>query len=84
MTAFYDADELIITDIYAAREKDTGLVNSRQLSDALEQKGVNVKYISNFDDIINYLKANITSKDLVITIGAGDVCKISSQLCQDA
>ena len=84
LTAFYDADELIITDIYAAREKDTGLVNSRQLSDALEQKGVNVKYISNFDDITNYLKANITSKDLVITIGAGDVCKISSQLCQDA
>lgn len=84
LTAFSDADELILTDIYAAREKDTGLVNSMQLADALKLSGVNVKYIADFNEIESYLKENMSSNDLVITIGAGDVYKISKHLCQDA
>ena len=34
-TAFNDADELVLMDIYAAREKDTGLVSSDELGDAI-------------------------------------------------
>ena len=84
LSSFDNADKLILTDIYAAREKDTGLVSSKQLADALKNKGVNVEYIRNFNDIIKHLKQTVTSDDLVITIGAGDVCNISSLLCQDA
>lgn len=84
LTCFDNADKLILTDIYAAREKDNGLVSSKQLANALKDKGVNVEYISKFDDVINFLKHNVNEDNLVITIGAGDVCNISSQLCQDA
>ena len=84
LKCFDNADKLILTDIYAAREKDTGLVSSKQLAEALKDNGVNVEYISEFDDIIDLLKQTINKDNLVITIGAGDVCNISSQLCQDA
>lgn len=78
--AFNDADELIITDIYAARETDTGEINSQMLADRIREKGVNVKYISSFNSIAEYLKNNTSPDDLVITMGAGDVYKIGDML----
>ena len=36
--AFGDADKIIITDIYAAREKNNGIIHSRDLSNALKIK----------------------------------------------
>jgi UDP-N-acetylmuramate--alanine ligase len=54
------------------------------LANALKEKGVNVKYISSFDEIVSYLNKKASPDDLIITIGAGDVYKISSLLCQDA
>ena len=83
LEAFYDADELILTDIYAAREKDTGIISSKILADSLCAKGVNVKYISTFEDVAEYLKNKTSPDNLIITIGAGDVYKISSLLLQD-
>lgn len=79
--AFSDADELIVTDIYAAREKDTGLVNSKELAKAIRSKGVNAVYIKDFSEICEYLRSIASSDKLIITIGAGSVCKISSDLC---
>jgi UDP-N-acetylmuramate--alanine ligase len=75
-TAFGDADELIITDIYAAREKDTGEISSKTLCDRIAANNVNARYISRFDDIVNFLKENASPGDLVITMGAGDVYKV--------
>ena len=84
LEAFDDANELILTDIYAAREKDTGVISSKMLADALKIKGINVKYIKTFDEIVEYLNKKASPDDLIITIGAGDVYKISSRLYQDA
>lgn len=78
--AFKDADELIVTDIYAAREKDTGEINSSILSKKIEDQGVNVKYIPTFDDIVRFLKDNTTPGDVVITMGAGDVYMVGDML----
>lgn len=77
LEAFYDADNIIITDIYAAREKDTGIVNSNMLAQGLHEKGVNAIYIKRFEDIVKYLKENVKENDLVLTMGAGDVYKIA-------
>ena len=77
LEAFYDADNVIITDIYAAREKDTGIVNSKMLAQGLNDKGVNALYIKHFEDIVKYLKENVRENDLVLTMGAGDVYKIA-------
>lgn len=81
-TAFSDADKLILTDIYAAREKDTGEISSRILCDRVRENGVNAEYISSFEDITDYIRKNASPKDVVITMGAGDVYKVGDMLLE--
>ena len=80
--AFYAADKVIITDIYAAREKDPGDIHSKDLVDKLYQNNVDVTYLSKFEDIVEYLSQNIDEDDLVITAGAGTVYKIGEMLLE--
>ena len=77
---FGDTDELLLMDIYAAREKDTGLVSSEDLGDALREKGVNCINVHSHEEAAEYLKSKVTNNDLILTIGAGDVVKISDIL----
>ncbi len=70
------AQNVIITDIYAAREKDTGIVHARDLADKIE----NAVYISTFEEIGEYIKQNAKEGDVVITMGAGNVCNIIDYL----
>jgi len=74
--AFYGLDKLILVDIYAAREKDTGLVNSKMLCNAVKEKGVNCQYAGSFEEAVSILKDELNPGDVVITMGAGDVFKI--------
>lgn len=74
--AFDNVDHLILADIYAAREKDTGVVSSQMLADAISKRGIECKNIHDSEEIIQYLKSNTKSGDLIMTIGAGDVNKI--------
>ena len=78
--AFTDCDKIIITDIYAAREKDLGEVCAKDIADKIEQLGKEVYYISKFEDIIKFLKDNLTNNDMLITMGAGDVYLIGERL----
>jgi UDP-N-acetylmuramate--alanine ligase len=74
---FSESDvNVIITDIFAAREKDTGLVSSRELADAT--KGA--IYKASFDEVEEYLRNCLKANDLVFTMGAGDVYKIGESL----
>lgn len=72
------AGNVIITDIYAAREKDTGIVHAKDLADKIE----NAVYIKNFADIEEYIRKNASEGDVVLTMGAGDVYKIGESLCK--
>lgn len=74
-TSFKDADIVIVTDIYAARETDTGEVNSGMLADRISSTGKQVIYIRDFESIVEYLDKNTISGDLIITMGAGDIYK---------
>lgn len=74
--AFSNVDVLVLADIYAAREKDTGIVSSDMLGDAIREKGVPCKNFHSFDNIVTYLKENLTKGDVLFTIGAGDVYKV--------
>ena len=78
--AFYSADKVIITDIYAAREDDPGDIHSKDLVEKLYHNNVDVTYISKFEDIVKYLKENIQPNDLLITAGAGPVYQIGEML----
>lgn len=76
-TAFFDADICIITDIYAAREIDDGSVSSKDLVKLLKQNKVDAMNISSFEDIVKHLKEILKPGDIVLTIGAGDITKLS-------
>lgn len=74
--AFNEADEVILADIYAAREIDTGIVSSQKLAIAVNEFSNNCSYLGSFETIKKYLKENVKEGDLIITVGAGDVYKI--------
>ncbi len=69
ITALSKAEKLILTDIYAAREPDTGLVHSAQLAEQIPGS----VYLSTFPEIKEYLEQNAKPGDMVMTIGAGTV-----------
>lgn len=75
-SSFVNADEIIITDIYAAREKDTGEVHSKDLVKLIKEDGSEAIYIENFEDIAKYLKENTKPKDIVLTMGAGNIYEV--------
>ena len=81
--AFDDADKIIIADIYAAREKDTGLINSSVLAERIRQRGKDAIYIGDFPAIKEYLRQNCSDGDLLITMGAGDVYLIGEDLVKE-
>lgn len=74
--AFGDADEIIIADIFAARETDDGTVSAAQLADRIAQTGKSTRYVGDFAAIEAYLREHCKSGDLLMTVGAGDVYKI--------
>lgn len=76
-SAFFDADIVIVPDIYAAREIDDGSISSKDLVNKLKEQGVNAMYIKDFNEIVNYVRSVAKPNDIILTLGAGDVTKIS-------
>jgi len=74
--AFQDADEVIIADIYAARETDDGTISARMLADRVAKAGKSARYVGDFDAIRSFLEEHCQAGDLLLTVGAGDVVKI--------
>lgn len=78
--ALKEADKIILTDIYAAREKDLGEIHSKDLQRELAKIGKESYYFPDFDSIENFLLQNCIPGDLLITMGAGDVGTIGEDL----
>ncbi|MGQ9666987.1 MAG: UDP-N-acetylmuramate--L-alanine ligase [Anaerolineae bacterium] len=76
--SFGDADGVIVTDIYAAREMDDGSVHASQLVEAME--GGKARYIGALDEARRYLLEHVKPGDVVITLGAGDGCRVGEEL----
>ena len=74
--SFSSTDVLILTDIYASREKDPGDIHSKDLFEKTKGKVKEIIYISDFLEISEYIKQNARENDLIITMGAGDVNRI--------
>ncbi len=81
--SFGDADTLLLSEIYAAREKDDGSVSSTMLGDKLREKGTNCKNFKTFEEISAYLKTQLKDGDLLLTVGAGDVYKVGEMFLED-
>ena len=81
LTAFYDADVLILTDIYPAGEDRIEGVESKALYEGLREYGhKDVTYLADKKEIVEHLLKIVSPGDLVITLGAGDVWQVSEEL----
>lgn len=74
------ADEVVLADIYAARETDTLGVSSQMLAEKIQEKGVPAHYLGDFEKIEEFLYTHCLHDELLITMGAGDVVKIGEKL----
>ena len=73
-------DNIILTDIYAAREKDIGEISSNDIVNEIKKIGKNAICISDFKKIVEYVKENVEEKDIIITLGAGNVTDIGPMI----
>ena len=80
--AFGDADVVVLTDIYAAREKDIYNISSYKLVNAMKitHPDKPVYYVKDFEDIVKYIEKFADKDDIVMTMGAGDVYKVGDML----
>jgi UDP-N-acetylmuramate--alanine ligase len=77
-----EADAVILSDIYAAREKNTIGISSLDLLKEIEKTGKEAYYFPSFEEIEQFLLKKCSENDLLITMGAGDVVNIADDLVE--
>lgn len=78
--SFFDADVLVVTDVYPSREAPIEGVTGKLIADAAASFGhKNVIYVEDKKDIPAKLQEFCTEGDMIITMGAGDIYKYGDQ-----
>ncbi len=75
------ADGVFITDIFKSRENDPGDMNSKMLVEAIQKESAvsvpSVLYVPSTQKAIQSIESNLTEKDVILFIGAGDIDKVA-------
>lgn len=80
-TAFSDADVIIISDIYSAGEQPINGISGKTIVSAIEKNEQReVIYLPTRHEIVNYLLETVRPGDLILTMGAGDICNAGIEL----
>ncbi len=72
-------DKLYLAEVYAAREKDTLGISSRDLAEAIPGS----VYCPDFHELADRLRSDARDGDMIITVGAGDICKVGEMLVNE-
>ncbi len=81
--SFGDADEVVIAAIYPSREKPIPGVTGMTLVEAIRENGhKDVQYIEDRVELLEYLKGHLTDRYVLLTMGAGDIWKLGTDLVQ--
>ena len=79
--ALIQADIIIITEIYAARENPVNHISGEMIADyANELAQRKIYYIKNMTSIPEFISPLLQPQDIVITMGAGDIWKVGEEL----
>lgn len=81
-SSFNDANVVILTNIYPSlREEKDYTISSKLLAESVAKFNRNVLYLPELSDVIEYVDKNSFGKDtIIISMGAGNVYKISDKL----
>jgi len=81
--AFFDADCVIIDDIYSANESPiSGISGETIFGEIKKTNHRQIKYLPSKDNILSYLYEIIQPGDIIITIGAGDIWTVAQELAK--
>ncbi|MEW6422390.1 MAG: UDP-N-acetylmuramate--L-alanine ligase, partial [Deinococcota bacterium] len=79
--ALMAADEVLVLDIAAASEPPIPGVHATLVSDRMAQEGhTGVRYAPDRAEVVRYLRETACAGDVIVTMGAGDVWKLSREL----
>jgi len=82
--SFFDAEVLVVTNIYPAREKPIEGVNGALIADTAKNFGhKNVHYIEDKSELPSKLNKIAKKGDIIITMGAGDIYKYGEQFVEN-
>ena len=82
-TAFYQADVLVVTDIYPAGEAPIAGVTAQALTAAIREHGHrDATYAESREAAVERVAKAARPGDMVITLGAGDVWKVGAALLE--
>src|SRR6185369_3354954 len=73
--AFDEADQLILTDVYAASEPEIAGANSARLAEVMSARGRSVDYVPRLADVPNAILRTSRPGDILLFVGAGDITK---------
>lgn len=80
--SFNDADRVIISDIYAARELPDDSIHARDLVAEIQKHHSVVSYGAGFSLIKEDLEGTTGPEDIVVLLGAGDIYELGALLTQ--
>ncbi len=81
LTAFEEVDLLCVWDIYPALESPIEGIHAKKLTEAIVLK--NKKYVGSGKEAADMLKAELKPNDIFVTLGAGDIFKVSRALVHE-
>ncbi len=80
-TAFYDADVLILTDIYPASEEPIEGITSEKLIEAIKARGQRKVYLAeSVAALPDAVWPHLEEDDVVVSLGAGNIYQAGEQL----
>jgi UDP-N-acetylmuramate--alanine ligase len=74
------ADRVVVTDVYAAREPPSPGVTGELVATAARACGAEVTYVPHRADLAAHLASLVEPGDLVVTLGAGDITLVPTEL----
>ena len=85
LTAFEAADEVLLLDIYAARESNTYGISSEGMADDINAAGTaKAHYCATPDQAAETLRHMARKGDSIVIMGAGDVIRVTEALFAQA
>lgn len=81
--SFFDAEVLVVTDVYPSREQPIEGVTGKLISDTAKEYGHrDVHYVKDKTELPGKLSEIVKDGDIVITMGAGDIYKYGEQFVE--
>jgi UDP-N-acetylmuramate--alanine ligase len=74
------SDEVILVDIYAAREINTGVIHSKDIINKMKNYSKDALYAGSFQEAADIVSSIAKKGDIIITMGAGNVVDIAELL----